>query len=196
MTKKATYNEEVSEKASNREAADTPVEEQAAGVNVADENSEPTDTMADQAETPDCEALVAEWKDKYIRLQAEFDNYRKRTLREKMELVETGGQEVLKAVLPVMDDVERAVEAMGKSDDVEALRRGVELICQKFSSTLKQHKVTPIEAKGQPFDEELMEAVAKFPAGDEQRGKVIDVVQTGYMLGERVLRFAKVVVGE
>ena len=147
-------------------------------------------------EQPDYERTIAEWKDKYVRLHAEFDNYRKRTLREKMELVETGGQGVLKAVLPVMDDVQRAVEAMGKSDDIEALRRGVELIAQKFSETLRQCKVTEIEAKGLPFDEELMEAVARFAAGEEQKGKVIDVVQTGYKLGDKVLRFAKVVVGE
>ena len=99
-------------------------------------------------------------------------------------------------MLPVVDDVQRAVEAMAKSDDVEALRKGVELIAQKFTETLKQKKVVAIEAKGLPFDEELMEAVAKFPAGEEQKGKVIDVVQTGYMLGDKVLRFAKVVVGE
>lgn len=196
MTKKTAYNEEVNDSAAAEAAASTRTTTENPDVNVADDAAPETDTMAEQEAAPDCEALVAEWRDKYIRLQAEFDNYRKRTLREKMELVETGGQEVLKAVLPVMDDVERAVEAMAKSDDVEALRRGVELICQKFSSTLKQRKVTPIEAKGEPFNEELMEAVAKFPAGEEQRGKVIDVVQTGYMLGERVLRFAKVVVGE
>lgn len=163
--------------------------------NVAGEAAPETDTMAETA-IPSAEELAAEWKDKYVRLQAEFDNYRKRTLREKMELVETGGQDVLKAVLPVVDDVQRAVEAMAKSDDVEALRKGVELISQKFVETLKQKKVVAIEAKGLDFDEELMEAVAKFPAGEEQRGKVIDVVQTGYMLGDKVLRFAKVVVGE
>lgn len=195
MTKQNVDNEKHGVEAENLDATLNPEAENAKSANVAEESAAETDTMAEQT-SPTAEELVAEWKDKYVRLQAEFDNYRKRTLREKMELVETGGQDVLKAVLPVVDDVQRAVEAMAKSDDVEALRKGVELIAQKFTETLKQKKVVAIEAKGLPFDEELMEAVAKFPAGEEQKGKVIDVVQTGYMLGDKVLRFAKVVVGE
>jgi molecular chaperone GrpE len=142
------------------------------------------------------ESVLAEWQDKYLRLQAEFDNYRKRTIREKMELVETGGRDVLLAMLPVRDDVQRAVAAMEKSDDIEALRAGVQLIAQKFTEALRQKGVTEIEVKDKEFDAELCEAVARFAAGEEKKGKVIDVVQTGYRLGERVLRFAKVVVGE
>lgn len=195
MTKQNVDNEKHDVEAENLDATLNPEAENAKSANVAEESAAETDTLAEPA-TPTAEEMVAEWKDKYVRLQAEFDNYRKRTLREKMELVETGGQDVLKAVLPVVDDVQRAVEAMAKSDDVEALRKGVELIAQKFTETLKQKKVVAIEAKGLLFDEELMEAVAKFPAGEEQKGKVIDVVQTGYMLGDKVLRFAKVVVGE
>lgn len=144
----------------------------------------------------DARRLAEEWKDKYVRLQAEFDNYRKRTLREKMDLVQSGGQEVLKAVLPVMDDVQRAVEASMKSDDLDALRKGLRLIAQKFAETLRQKGVVPIESKGREFDADLEEAVARFAAGEEMKGKVVDVIQTGYMLGEKVLRFAKVVVGE
>lgn len=166
-----------------------------------DEADEPAERMTDSVKSgkkagktePDG---AAEWKDKYMRLQAEFDNYRKRTLREKMDLVQTGGQDVLTAMLPVRDDVQRAMEAMEKSDDIEALRRGVELISNKFTETLRQKKVTEIEAKGKEFDPDLHEAVARFAAGKENKGKVIDVVQTGYMLGDKVLRFAKVVVGE
>lgn len=195
MTKQKVDKEQVMADAENLDAKVAAGTEDLQNANVAGEAAPETDTMAETA-IPSAEELAAEWKDKYVRLQAEFDNYRKRTLREKMELVETGGQDVLKAVLPVVDDVQRAVEAMAKSDDVEALRKGVELISQKFVETLKQKKVVAIEAKGLDFDEELMEAVAKFPAGEEQRGKVIDVVQTGYMLGDKVLRFAKVVVGE
>lgn len=201
MSKEKIYNESIEGDAESRQgdAGASCGEEQRA--NMADETGSATATMADdKAEepiaAPDYEKEIAEWKDKYVRLHAEFDNYRKRTLREKMELVETGGQNVLKAVLPVADDVQRAVDAMGKSDDIEALRRGVEMISQKFVETLRQCKVVEIEAKGRPFDEELMEAVAKFAAGEEQKGRVIDVVQTGYMLGDKVLRFAKVVVGE
>ncbi len=199
MTKQKTYNEAVDGDAGFVDQEAYPSCEGSPCANVAEEESQATDTMADQKSepvTPTVEEVVAEWKDKYMRLQAEFDNYRKRTLREKMELVETGGQEVLKAILPVLDDVQRAVEANGKCEDREVICKGVELIAQKFTDTLRQRKVVAIEAKGLPFNEELMEAVAKFPAGDDQKGLVIDVVQTGYMLGERVLRFAKVVVGE
>ena len=166
---------------------------------MSDEPQDGTDTMADATDsgaTPDLAAAVAEWQDKYIRLQAEFDNYRKRTLKEKMDLVQTGGRDVLLAMLPVRDDVQRAVDAMQKSDDIEALRAGVNLISQKFTETLRQKGVTEIDVKGREFDADLCEAVAKFAAGEDMQGKVVDVVQTGYMLGDKVLRFAKVVVGE
>lgn len=177
-------------------------------VNMSDETPAESDTLAgdpdqegiaykmDASAAGEDEKLAAEWKDKYLRLQAEFDNYRKRTLREKMDLVQSGGQEVLKAVLPVMDDVQRALDAVDKSDDLEALRKGLVLIRQKFAEILRQKGVTPIESKGLPFDADLQEAVARFAAGDEMKGKVVDVIQTGYMLGEKVLRYAKVVVGE
>ena len=170
--------------------------------NVADQTEGQADTMTEPTEAAapsEVEQLTAEvaaWKDKFLRLQAEFDNYRKRTLREKMELVETGGKDVLLAMLPVRDDMQRAVAAMEKTDDVESVRQGVQLIAQKFTEALKQRGVTEIEVIGTEFDEEVAEAVARFAAGEEQKGKVIDCVQTGYRLGERVLRFAKVVVGE
>lgn len=171
-------------------------------VNMAESGAPGPDTMTEETAEPEvpadaaARAEAAEWKDKYLRLQAEFDNYRKRTLREKMELAETGGKEVLKAMLPVRDDVERALTAMADSDDVEALREGVRLIAQKFTETLRQRGVTEMEVRGEPFDPDRQEAVARFAAGEERRGLVIDVVQTGYMLGDKVLRFAKVVVGE
>ena len=133
------------------------------------------------------ERRIAEWQDKYLRLQAEFDNYRKRTLREKMELVERGGADVIKAMLPVADDMDRAVEAMAGSDDIEALRAGVGLIAQKFHEVLRSCGVSEIEAKGLELDTDHHE---------EQRGKIVDVVQKGYRLRDKVLRFAKVVVGE
>lgn len=172
-------------------------------VNMADDTESATATMAEgdgsespAEETSDLAAEAAKWQDKFIRLQAEFDNYRKRTLREKMDLVQTGGRDVLLEMLPVRDDVQRAVDAMEKSDDLEALRAGVRLISQKFTEALRRKGVTEIEVKDKEFDADLSEAVAKFAAGEEKKGKVIDVVQTGYMLGEKVLRFAKVVVGE
>lgn len=163
--------------------------------NVADEEQPSTDTMA-EIPTIDPVEEVKLWLDKYLRLQAEFDNYRKRTLKEKMDLVQYGGSDVLKAMLPICDDVQRAVVAMDKSDDIQALREGVRLIAQKFTEALRQQKVTEIESLGKDFNADVHEAVAKFAAGDEKKGKVVDVIQTGYMLGDKVLRFAKVVVGE
>ena len=142
--------------------------------NVSDETDEATDTMADGESVADAdaakalEAAVARWQDKYVRLQAEFDNYRKRTLKEKMDLVQTGGRDVLLAMLPVRDDVQRAVDAMQKSDDIEALRAGVNLISQKFTETLRQKGVTEIDVKGREFDADLCEAVAKFAAGGKE----------------------------
>lgn len=199
MNKENIYNEEVAGEINNPATEACPSGEGDACANVADQDAAATDTMAEAAaedELVKLAAEVAEWKDKYVRLQAEFDNYRKRTLREKMELVETGGKEVLLAMLPVKDDVERAVAAMMKTEDVESVRQGVQLIAQKFTDALKQRGVIEIEVVGKPFDEEVAEAVARFAAGEEQKGLVIDCVQTGYRLGERVLRFAKVVVGE
>lgn len=210
MKKKNVYNEEVADKeqvASDEAGKSRP---EAAGDNLSDDTAAAADTMADSAQSPSgepaaeakadvkqaVEEAVAEWKDKYLRLQAEFDNYRKRTLREKMDLVQTGGRDVLLAMLPVRDDVQRAVTAMEKSDDVEALRQGVLLIAQKFTEALRQKGVTEMDLKDKDFDADEAEAVARFAAGEELKGKVIDVVQTGYMLGDKVLRFAKVVVGE
>lgn len=202
MKKEKVYNEAVEEEVKTSSEADGTPEGEASDANVADESPKESDTMSVEGEHPEpdaaveLESVLAEWQDKYLRLQAEFDNYRKRTIREKMELVETGGRDVLLAMLPVRDDVQRAVAAMEKSDDIEALRAGVQLIAQKFTEALRQKGVTEIEVKDKEFDAELCEAVARFAAGEEKKGKVIDVVQTGYRLGERVLRFAKVVVGE
>ena len=174
--------------------------------NVTDESSADADTMAGDRNTPkaaseelpsrDWEAEIAEWQDKYLRLQAEFDNFRKRTLREKMELVQSGSAECVKNFLPLMDDLQRALEAIEKSNDLEALREGVKLIAQKFRETLKKQNVKEIEALGLELDTDHHESVARFDAGKEKKGKIVDVVQPGYKMGDKVLRFAKVVVGE
>lgn len=174
--------------------------------NVTDESSADADTMAGDRNTPkaaseelpsrDWEAEIAEWQDKYLRLQAEFDNFRKRTLREKMELVQSGSAECVKNFLPLMDDLQRALEAIEKSNDLEALREGVKLIAQKFRETLKKQNVKEIETLGLELDTDHHEAVARFDAGKEKKGKIVDVVQPGYKMGDKVLRFAKVVVGE
>jgi molecular chaperone GrpE len=158
--------------------------------NVAEEQNEQTDKTTAAADE------AAEWKDKYMRLSAEFDNYRKRTLKEKMDLIESGGEDVIKSMLAVMDDFERALAAMQSATDVASVKEGVELIQHKMCDALKAKGVSKIEAVGQPLDTDLHEAVAKFPAGDDKKGLVIDVVQQGYKLKEKVIRYAKVVVGE
>ena len=165
---------------------------------------EGNDNMAEGGETasanmsvePTLEEQIAVWRDKYLRLQAEFDNFRKRTIKEKMELVERGSEGAWKAILPILDDMERAVAASAKSEDINALREGETLVMKKFESVLQAQGITRIECVGQPFNEEEQEAVARFAAAEDMRGKVIDCVQQGYKMGEHVLRYAKVVVGE
>jgi molecular chaperone GrpE len=151
---------------------------------------------ANMSVEPTLEEQLAVWRDKYLRLQAEFDNFRKRTIKEKMELVERGSEGAWKAVLPILDDMKRAVAASAKSEDIEALREGEMLVMKKFESVLQAQGITRIECVGQPFNEEEQEAVARFAASEDMRGKVIDCVQQGYKMGEHVLRYAKVVVGE
>ena len=161
--------------------------------NVAVEAEEATDNVSAE---PTLEEQIAVWRDKYMRLQAEFDNFRKRTIKEKMELVERGSEGAWKAILPVLDDMERAVAASAKSDDIVALREGETLVMKKFESVLNTAGIKAIECVGMPFNEEEQEAVARFAAGDDKRGLVIDCVQRGYKMGDHVLRYAKVVVGE
>lgn len=154
----------------------------------------------DTAVKSDAEKMAeeaAQWRDKYVRLSAEFDNYRKRTLKEKMELVSSAGEDVIKSLLPVMDDLERALAATEKSTDVEAVREGVVLISNKLRDTLRGKGLVEIEAFGQELDTDFHEAVAKIPAPEEtQKGKIVDVVQKGYKLHDKVIRHSKVVVGE
>ena len=169
------------------------VAQEAAEDNVADDAAQPTDNMSAEESL---EEQIAALRDKYLRLQAEFDNFRKRTVREKMELVERGCEGAWKSILPILDDMERAVQASKKSDDIEALRQGEELVMKKFESVLQSAGITPIDCIDKPFNEEEQEAVARFAAGDQKRGLVIDCVQRGYKLGDHVLRYAKVVVGE
>lgn len=136
-------------------------------------------------------------KDKYLRLSAEFDNYRKRTMKEKAELILNGGEKSISSILPIVDDFERALQNMQTATDVAAVREGVELIYQKFMSVLGQNGVKVIDTKELPLDTDYHEAVAMIPAPSEElKGKIIDCVQTGYMLNEKVIRHAKVVVGE
>ena len=180
-------------------------------------NSQETENIAEeqlQEETTDQEApltkeeelekelekaneTIEDQKDKYLRLSAEFDNYRKRTVKEKAELILNGGEKSLSSILPVVDDLERALQTMEKATDVAAVKEGVELIYNKFISVLGQNGVKVIETKDKPLDTDYHEAIAVVPAPSEkQKGKILDCVQTGYTLNDKVLRHAKVVVGE
>ena len=142
------------------------------------------------------EEKAAKDKDDYIRLMAEFDNYRRRTSQEKLELVSMASTDTIKGLLPVLDDCERALKVLMESNDSDAAKEGTELIYSKLMSYLKSKGLAVIEAMNQTFDTDLHEAVAQFPVQDEeQKGKVFDVVQTGYTLNGKVIRFAKVVVG-
>ena len=191
MTQKKIDNQNIDEKEGVVEEGANPTVENDANANMAEEGEASADTVAEE---PKAEEI--DWKDKYLRLQAEFDNFRKRTLREKMALIESGGSDVWKAVLPVLDDMERAIAASEKSEDIAALREGEKLIYNKFIDIMRQKGVVEIEAVDAAFDPDLHEAVARFAAGEEKSGKVIDVVQRGYKQGEQVLRYTKVVVGE
>ena len=143
------------------------------------------------------QAAVEHEKKEYLFLMADFDNYRKRTLKEKQDLIKNGAERAMRELLPIVDDFERALAAMGAGGDVDSLREGVELIHSKFVKYLQQNGVTPIESTGADVDPEVHEAVTMFPAPDEsQKGKVIDTTTRGYMIHDKVLRHAKVVVGQ
>ena len=150
-----------------------------------------------EKELEDAQAVIEEQKDKYLRLSAEFDNYRKRTMKEKAELILNGDEKSISSILPVIDDFERAIKTMETAKDVKAVKEGVELIYNKFMATLAQNGVKVIETKDQPLDTDYHEAIAVIPApSEEQKGKILDCVQTGYTLNDKVIRHAKVVVGE
>ena len=138
-----------------------------------------------------------DWRDKYMRLSAEFDNYRKRTLKEKTDLIKVANEDLLKSILSVVDDFERGMNTIDTAKDVEAMKEGMTLIYGKFSEFLKQNGVKEIEAKEKEFDLDFHEALTKIPAPSEElKGKVVDVIEKGYTLNEKVIRFSKVVVGD
>ncbi|MBO4689999.1 MAG: nucleotide exchange factor GrpE [Paludibacteraceae bacterium] len=182
-------------------------EKKAEGVNQetpeTDQTTEQTEPTADEAgeECPEAkiealEARIAELEDKNLRMMAEFDNYRRRTNKEKLDLIETAGERIFKEMLPLIDDFERATAAMDQTKDIDAVREGVKLIQQKFISFLDKQDVHAIETEGADFNTDEHEAITTFAAGEDKKGKVIDCTQRGYKLGDKVIRFAKVVVGE
>ncbi|NMA74221.1 MAG: nucleotide exchange factor GrpE [Bacteroidales bacterium] len=145
----------------------------------------------------EAEESIADQKDKYLRLAAEFDNYRKRTIKEKAELILNGGEKSISSILPVIDDLERALETMKTATDVDSIKEGIDLIYQKFIKILGDNGVKIIETIGKELDTHLHDAVAVIPApSEENKGKIVDCVQTGYTLNDKVIRHAKVVVGE
>ncbi len=154
-----------------------------------------TDKVVTEEKT--AEEKLAEMQDKYLRLSAEFDNYRKRTLREKIELSKYASEELLLKILPVMDDFERALSHMDKGSDSIALKEGIDLIYQKFTDFLKQNGVREIDSLNCDFNVDLHDAVAKTPVEEaDKKGKIVDVVQKGYYLMDKVIRHSKVVIGE
>ena len=162
------------------------------------ENSENAEESSEEQD-PLEKALAenAELKDKWLRSVAEFENYRKRTLKERAELILNGGEKFITAILPVLDDMERAIENGAKTDDPAVLREGMELIYQKFMKTLEAQGINKIETTDADFDTDVHEAVAMVPGmGDDKKGKVIDCLQQGYKLNDKVIRHAKVAVGQ
>ena len=175
--------------------AETAAEENA--TSAAEEAATPADSQANLAqEVETLTARVAELEDKNLRMMAEFDNYRRRTNKEKLALMETAGEKIFTEMLALVDDFERAQAAMQKTEDIDSLRSGIELIHQKFITFLDKHDVHAIETENADFNTDEHEAITTFAAGEEKKGKVIDCTQKGYKLGEKVIRFAKVVVGE
>ena len=179
-TDEAVQNEEVNaEETAQEEAAELTPEEQLANM------------------LAEAQQMVSEERDKYLRLSAEFDNYRKRTLKEKAEIIKNGGEKTLTAILPVLDDFERALKNMEASEETKAMKEGVELIFNKFNKILSQEGLQKIETEGREFDVDFHEAIALIPAPSEDlKGKILDCVQTGYMLNDKVIRHAKVAVAQ
>ena len=193
----------------DKKQVEQPVENQQENANLQTENAkvevenaeavgteEVSETELLQAKVAELEARVAELEDLKLRQMAEFDNFRRRTNKEKLELMTTAGERIFKDMLPLVDDFERAKVAMEKTDDIEAVRQGIELIYSKFVGFLAANDVKAIDTTDADFNTDLHEAITTFAAGEDKKGKVIDCTQKGYTLGEKVIRFAKVVVGE
>ncbi len=185
-----TLNENPAEETANESAAETENTENS-------ENSDNAEDSEEKDPLEKAEAEIADLKNQLLYKVAEFENYRKRTLKERAELILNGGEKFITAILPVLDDMERAIENGAKTDDPAVLREGMELIHQKFMKTLESQGVSKIETTDADFDTDLHEAVAMVPGmGDDKKGKVIDCLQQGYKLNDKVIRHAKVAVGQ
>ncbi len=191
----------------NKKTSENPEENEILNETIAANNEEATVADSNAVEENEPETIeqqldkannkIAELEDKYLRQVAEFDNYRKRTLKEKAELIKNGGERAIESILPILDDFERALANMAKDENAQEILTGIELIYNKFISILKQNGLQKIETEGQNFDTDYHEAIAMVPTPDEAlKGKVLDCIQTGYMLNDKVIRHAKVAVGE
>ncbi len=162
------------------------------------ENKEATATVEENVSEEDkLKAELASVQDKYLRLYSEFENYKRRTTKERADLFKTANQESILAMLPVLDDFERALAAMPQTEENQKIREGVDLIYNKFKNTLTQKGLKEMEANGKPFDPDFHEAITKIPAPTEElKEKIVDVLEKGYFLHDKVIRFAKVVIGE
>lgn len=161
------------------------------------EQQEVVEESPEQVNETSSEDKVREINDKYLRLYSEFENFRKRTAKEKLDLIQSGGSDVIKNLLPVCDDFERAIASNASAEDIESIKEGFELLYTKLTGILTQSGLKPMDSKGKVFDVDEHEALTKIPAPEEDlKGKVVDVVEKGYYLNDKVLRFAKVVVGE
>lgn len=198
MSKESNMNEELEQELNNENKEQLSEETQGTSTNADNATEEAAEEPAEKTDAEklaDAQAEIDELKNKMLYKQAEFENYRKRVMAEKADLILNGGKKVLEAMLPVVDDLERALKNMDKAEDVEAVKEGVDLICKKFLNTLKAQGVTPIETEGADFNVDLHEAIAQIPAPtDELKGKVLDCTLKGYMLNDKVLRYAQVAV--
>jgi molecular chaperone GrpE len=165
--------------------------------NTTEQSSQESDKETVEVKEPTAEEKIIELNDKYLRLYSEFDNYRKRTAKERMELFKTAGQDIMTDLVPVLDDFERALQNMDKKGDVKTIRQGVDLVYNKFKSSLESKGLKAFKSLEQDFDPEIHEAITKIPAPSKKLvGKVVDEIEKGYMLNDKVIRFAKVVVGQ
>ena len=181
---------EVEESVKQEEAKKELEQEETADEAEAEEKEEPK-------KEPTAEEKLAELQDRYLRLSAEYDNFRKRTLKEKIDLQKSANENLLEAILPVADDFDRAMQSVDDAKDIKAVKEGMKLISGKFIGFLNQQGVKEIEAVNKEFDTDLHEAITKIPAPTKKlKGKVVDVIQKGYFLNDKVLRFSKVIIGE
>lgn len=193
--KNKNYSEEIHEEDNLTQKQDNLEKDNNISDNLSEDDALLTDQVLDEVQT--LQEKYDELNNAHLRLHAEFDNYRKRTLKEKMEIIKAGGEKVLTEIIPLIDDFERALDTVQNADHKEAIVEGMELIYAKFVNFINQQGIKEIETIGQPFDADKFEAITTIPAQDEsQKDMVVDCIQKGYILNEKILRFPKVIVGK